>query len=428
MSTRGRYQGGSGVALPPGSSLPAPAQTLSFWAHPTAHLDRARARYGERFTIRATGHLPLVFLSDPEEVAAALRAPEDALSPGRGGSAVMPIVGERSFMLQEGELHNIGRRATLAAFRARTVREHGESTLAEVEREVAAWPLDAPLALHPRLRTLTLGVALRKIFGDGVPEERLLLLRERILAMLTITTSAMLTVEMLRRGPGARKWTRFLREREQVDELLHALIDERLRASEEAGMGVEHEDALGRFLTARKPDGSRLSREELHDNVMSIVLAGHETTAAELAWAFQLLAHNPSAQARLAVEIDRDGGDEYLTATAQEALRHRCAFLFAIPREVLRPGVRIGEWTYDPPAQLLGCIYLVHHDPALYPEPERFLPERFLESPPRPEHWIPWGGGRKRCPGLHMALFETKAVIREVLARTLVEPAARHME
>ena len=122
-----------------------------------------------------------------------------------------------------------------------------------------------------------------------------------------------------------------------------------------------------------------------------------ETTASQLAWAFQLLAHNPIAQARLIAEVDRDDGEEYLTATIQEVMRHRPVFLFTIPRAVVKP-VEIGEWTYRPPARLLGCTYLLHHDPSIYPEPNRFHPERFLDAPPPPHLWLPWGGGRRRAP------------------------------
>jgi hypothetical protein len=160
---------------------------------------------------------------------------------------------------------------------------------------------------------------------------------------------------------------------------------------------------------------------------MSLILAGHETTAAQLAWAFQLLAHHPQVRDRLIREIESDAGDDYLTATIQEVLRHRCVFVFAIPRAVAEP-VEIGGWTYNPPANLLACIYLVHHDKAIYPEPQVFRPERFLGSRPDPRTWIPWGGGRKRCPGLHLATMEMKVVLRTVLAERTPHAAARQIE
>jgi hypothetical protein len=154
-----------------------------------------------------------------------------------------------------------------------------------------------------------------------------------------------------------------------------------------------------------------------------VLLAGHETTASELAWAFQLLAHNPDVQDRLIEEIDdEDGGaGAYLSATVSEVLRRRPVFLFAIPRVVSAP-IQIGDWTYEPPAQLLGCIYLMHHDPELYPNPHSFQPERFLNSPPQAETWLPWGGGRKRCPGSHLATLEIEAVLKATLSKRTVAP------
>ena len=160
---------------------------------------------------------------------------------------------------------------------------------------------------------------------------------------------------------------------------------------------------------------------------MSLILAGHETTASQLAWAFQLLAHNPRVQRRLIEEIDQDTDDVYLTATIQEVLRHRPVFLFTIPRAVKQP-IEIGGWTYRPPVHLLGCIYLLHHDPDVYPEPDEFRPERFLEGQPSPYTYLPWGGGRRRCPGSHLALLEMKTVLRAVLETMTVSPASRRME
>jgi len=158
-----------------------------------------------------------------------------------------------------------------------------------------------------------------------------------------------------------------------------------------------------------------------------MILAGHETTTGELAWAFQLLAHNQDAQARLAEEIDSGTEDQYLTATVNETMRHKPVFLFTIPRAVAEP-VEIGPWTYRPPAHLAGCTYLMHHNPELYPKPHQFRPERFIDEAPQPRTWLPWGGGRKHCLGRHFALLEVKTILRQVLANTTVLPASKHIE
>lgn len=410
-------------ALPPGSSLPPAAQTFLLWKSPFTHLERCRHRYGSRFTIDMTSHPPLVFLSCLDDIKAMLTTPAEVLYPGEGGATIMPIVGESSFMLLDENEHLSGRKVILPSFHAKVVREHTELVSGVVRRETASWPHDVPLALHPRLRTLTLETVLRTIFGASgrLPDDRLYALRDRLLRMLSVTASGVFPEPLLRHGPGRAIWTRFLRERAEVDELLYAIIEDRDRGQDGC------EDALGMLLAASNTDGSAMSPRQVRDNLMSLVLAGHETTASELAWAFQLLAHNPRVLGKLIDEIDGDTGERYLTATVQEVLRHRPVFLFTIPRAVKQP-IEIGGWRYGPPTQLLGCIYLVHHDPELYPDPDEFRPERFLEASPSTYTWLPWGGGRKRCPGLHLATLEMKTVLRTVLTTMTVRPASKRME
>ena len=265
------------------------------------------------------------------------------------------------------------------------------------------------------------------------------MLHERLLAMLSITASPLLALPMLRRGPGSVAWERFLRRRAEADELIHAFVAERAHTVKGAGGGLDApQDILARLMGARNADGTPMSHGQLRDNVMSVILAGHETTASELAWAFQLLAHHPGVRDRLLAEIDADAGEDYLTATIQETLRHRPVFLFTIPRAVTCP-IEIGGTVYRPPAQLLGCIYLMHHDRGRYRRPEEFRPERFLECPlpsdpsvplerAQAPGWLPWGGGRKRCPGLHMATLEMKTVLRTALSSVSVHAAAKRIE
>lgn len=410
--------------LPPSLPLPAVIQTYLMWRSPFTYMERCRRHYGNRFTFRMTNFPRLVFLSDPAEIRAMVTAPADMLYPGEGGTTITPIVGASSFMLLDEDEHLHGRRAVLPALHKHIIHRHADWVIAIAQRAVASWPRDLAFPLHPRLRALTLEVILRRIFTWREPgcEDRLRVLQDRVLAMLSVTGSLVLPEPILRHGPGRTVWKRFLRQRSESDDLIYALIDER-RGARGAGSG----DALAMLLEARNMDGSSMSRRQVRDNLMSLILAGHETTASQLAWAFQLLAHNPAVQGRLIDEIDADAGDEYLTATVQEVLRHRPVFLFAIPRAVKRP-IEIGGWTYEPPAHLLACIYLLHHDPEIYPEPDEFRPERFLEGQPSPQTWLPWGGGRKRCPGSHLAMLEMKTVLRTVLQSTTVSPASRRME
>jgi cytochrome P450 len=398
--------------------LPRAAQTYLFWRWPLGYFERARSRHGSRFTLRATGYPPFAFVSDPDVVKAVLAAPSDVLHPGEGGGTISPLIGDRSFMLLDGEEHMSGRRAILPALHERLVARHVDLVADVARREVASWPRGRPFALHPRLHAMTLEIILRVIFGSA-HEECLSVLHGRLLAMLSITEGLSLSEPMLRRGPGSIRWKRFLRQRDEVDELIYMLLEE---CGPDSPGGLRE-----RLFATRNPDGSPMSPRQVRDNVLTIIVSGHETTASELEWAFQLLAHNRDAHRRLVEEIDRGAGEEYLLATIQEVLRHRPAFLFMIPRAVKRP-IEIGGWTYRAPAHLLGCIYLIHHDPQLYAQPHEFRPERFLEAPPGAHTWLPWGGGRRRCPGRHMAMLQMKTVLRTVLAHVTVHPAASSIE
>ncbi len=407
--------------LPPTLPLPRTLQTLACRLWPLAYFERCRACYGERFTIHPIDMPPLVFLSDPQEIRAVLAAPSSVLHAAAGGAVVVPLFGEESFTVcEEEEQHACGRNAVLPAFSHRATREHDEIVTEIVGRDLASWPVDSAFATYPHLRALTLRVIMESIFGGGGPgfEE----LHGRLLRMVSVMASFLLQEPHLRYLPGWRaKWKRFMDQREEVDRSIFALTAQRRGARERGG------DLLDTLLATRNPDGCPMSERQVRDNLVTVVIAGHETTASQLAWALQLLAHNPAVQQRLIEEIDSEAGEEYLTATIHETLRHRPVFPFAAPRAVVRP-IEIGGWTYSPPTQLLACTYLVHHDPTLYPDPHEFRPERFVESPPNPRTWLPWGGGRRRCLGQHFAMLEMQTVLRAILATRVVLPASGHLE
>ncbi len=462
IATNAQKQG----ELPPTGPFPRAAQTLACRLWPLAYMEHCQARYGDRFTVHPIDMPPLVFLSNPHEVHAVLTASPDVLHPGAGGAVVAPLFGDESFTLHEGKRHMCVRNAILPAFHRRVARAHADTVAAIVEREVASWPRDRVFPVHDRLRGLTLRVIMRTVFGEEDAEftER----HTRLLRMLSVMASFLLQEPRLRHLPGWRAtWGRFLRQREAVEESIFALIAERRHA------GRHGEDLLGVLLTARNLDGSLMSDRQVRDNLVSILIAGHETTSSELAWAFQLLAHNPAVQERLVNELDGncggdgdayengdvygngggsrngdmnmigdrngdgdrggaadrhpDGDGEYLAATIQEVLRRRPVFPFAAPRAVAQP-IEIGSWTYRPPTRLLACIYLLHHNPLLYPDPHAFRPERFLGAPPSSRLWLPWGGGRKTCLGQHLALLEMRTVLRATLATHTILPASARIE
>jgi hypothetical protein len=398
------------ASLPPGPRAPSWVQTLRWWTRPVPSFERYRARFGKRFTMRLLAAPPFVMLSDPDDVKQVFTAPADVLHPGEGARILEPIIGRNSVILLDEDAHLAQRRLMLPAF-------HGEQVgrLTQVMAEVAAaeierWPRDEPVALHPRLQALTLEVILRTVFGldEGARLDRL---RARLTDVLAIGLSPVSLLPPLQRDLGRLSpWRRFVRTRAAVDAELFGLIDER-RAD-----ATERDDVLSLLLAARHEDGSPMSPQELRDELMTLLVAGHETTASELAFAFERLVRNPAVLARLTEEIAGGQDDAYLTATVQETLRRRPVLPNAAPRLVMQE-IEVGGWRYPAGACLVAHAYLVHHDPDIYPEPYAFCPERFLDKAPGTYTWIPFGGGRRRCLGATFAMVEMKVVLRAVLER-----------
>jgi cytochrome P450 len=404
-------------ALPPGPRLPKTVQTIGWWTRSGPFFERCRARYGKRFTVRLLSSPPFVHLSDPDEVKEVFKAPPEVLHPGEGAAVLEPIVGTYSLILLDEGAHLSQRKLMLPAF-------HGEKMqrlsglMAEVaEREVAGWPRDDAVVLHPRLQALTLEIILRAVFGLD-PGPRLDALRERLTGVLEVGESPASMLPFLQRG---RRWSAFERERDEADALLFELIDERRRDD------GERDDVLAMLLEARHEDGSPMSPQELRDELMTLLVAGHETTASELAWAFERLVRTPRVMRRLTEEIDSGDDDGYLTATVQETLRRRPVLQLAAPRLVKQP-VTIGGFEYPTGVCLAANGYLIHHDPAIYPDPYAFRPERFLDEQPGTYTWIPFGGGRRRCLGASFAMLEMKIVLRAVLARSELAPDGARLE
>jgi len=384
-------------------------------------MERCRARYGKRFTIRLLSTPPFVMLSDPDEVKALFTAPPEVLHPGEGARILEPVVGKNSVILLDERDHLEQRRLMLPAFHGEKM-ERLAGLMAEVaERQTTAWPHDEPIPLHPRLQALTMDVILRAVFGldEG---ERLDSLHTRLTKILALGSGPTGIMPFLQFNLGGfTPWARFIRLREEADELIFELIDERMRED------AERDDVLSMLLAARHEDGSPMSQQELRDELMTLLVAGHETTASELAWAFERLAREPAVVARLVDEIDRDDGDAYLTATIQEILRRRPVLPNAAPRLVKQP-VEIGGWEYPEGVCVIANSYLIQHDPEIYAEPYAFRPERFLDESPGTYTWIPFGGGRRRCLGASFAMLEMKLVLRSVLARSDVHVAGDALE
>jgi hypothetical protein len=425
--------------LPPGPNMPTALQTLAFWSRPNAFMERCAARYGRRFTLRILSQPPFVVLWDPDEIKEVFQAPPDVLHPGEGARILEPLVGRHSVILLDEAPHMEQRKLLLPAFHGERMQRLAGLMTELAEREVASWPRGERIVLHGRLQRLTLEIILRAVFGlergaqlDELREllGEILAFAENPLSMLPRPPRAFTL-----RGPIARQD----RLHARADELIAELIAERRQA------GTDGDDVLAMLIesgtrakrvspysvAAEHEDGSPMSAEELRDELMTALVAGHETTASELAWGFERLSREPTVLERLYGELDGDSDEAYLTATVQEILRHRPVLPHAEPRLVKQP-VEIGGFTYQPGTMLAAFAHLVHHDPAIYPEPQTFRPERFIESEggkaPGTYTWIPFGGGRRRCLGASFALLEMKLVLRAVLERCELHPVGTRGE
>ena len=407
-------------ALPPGPSAPSVIQTIAWWNRPLAYLERNRARFGKRFTIRLLGIPPFVMLSDPAEIKEVFTAPADVLHPGEGANILEPVVGKNSVILLDESAHLSQRKLMLPAFHGEKMEQLSDLVAEVTQREVESWPRETPIALHRRLQALTLEVILRAVFGLD-PGPRLEAIRTRLTEVLDIGAKPLSLIPQLQHAPfGFGPWERFARLSAETDALIYELIEERRDAAE------ERDDVLSMLLEARHEDGSPMSDIELRDELMTLLVAGHETTASALAWALERIARSPRVAERLAEAVTSDD-DAYVLATIQETLRRRPVIPNAAPRLVKKP-VTVGGWDYPPDVMLVASAYLVQHDPEIYPDPYEFRPERFLDEGPGTYTWIPFGGGRRRCLGASFAQLEMKLVLQAVFSQAAVRPAQEGME
>jgi len=410
--------------LPPGPRIPRALQLVATWTRPASMLMLQR-QYGKRITVQLPFQPPFVLLSDPDEIKELFTASPEAVHPGEGARILEPIVGRYSLILLDEAPHLEHRKLLLPAFHGERMQDLIGLMTELTEQELDTWPTNQPVALHPHLQRLTLEIILRAVFGleQG---QRLDDLRAALTDVLSFSESPLSVI------PAAHRFGRFIpqlrafdRVLARADELIFDQVHER-RAAEQAGAQVGH-DVLGMLLAARHEDDSPMSDEELRDELMTALVAGHETTASQLAWAFAQLAREPLVANRLTEEADAGEDDAYATATMQEILRLRPVLPNAEPRLTKEP-VTIGGWEYPPGVALLASAYLVHHDPEIYPEPFVFRPERFLGVNPGTYTWIPFGGGRRRCLGASFAQQEMKIVLSCVMRRFALAPGTARPE
>jgi cytochrome P450 len=399
------------MALPPGPSSSPLWQTLRWSFRPLAFLDDCRRRYGNTFSVRFLGfERPMVMITDPAAVRALYTERSHGLPPGRD-VILGPILGSQSVLLLEGADHLARRKLMLPPFHGERMRAYEETVRAATVAELESWPLDRPFAIHPRMQAITLEVILRAVFGvnDG---PRLDELRGTLSTVLQETASprAQLLGLATRRFNDRGPWARFERQLREVDDLMYAEIAEHRRRDDLA----ERTDILSLLMTAEFEDGSSMDDKELRDQLMTLLLAGHETTATALAWTFDLLLRHPAELGRLRDSLAA-GEEDYLRATISESLRLRPVVPLA-GRRLATPLVA-GDVDLPAGTDVTPAIWLIHTRADLYPEPFAFRPERFLDGKPDSYAWVPFGGGVRRCLGATFAEFEMRIVLEEILAR-----------
>ncbi|MEO6886078.1 MAG: cytochrome P450 [Jatrophihabitantaceae bacterium] len=392
----------SELRLPPGPRLPAIVQTVLFMTQREWIGPRWQRRYGDVFAVNLAPAGRGVILTRPEDIREVFAGPADTFHAGEGNAILGPIMGEHSVLLLDEDAHLAARKRVMAAFHGEAMRGYAEIIEQLAADQLKTWPVGEPFAVHQRMNDISLEVIMRIVFGIG-EGERLEQLRPMLQQMVRIGPTIFigwLYPVLNRVGP----WRRFQQNKRSTDALIYAEIAERRRADDLVG----RTDVLSKLLVADPAQ----SDDELRDHLITLLLAGHETTASTLAWAFHDLTRSPGALARVQRAAD-ESDDAYLEATIKEAMRLH-PVIAQVARRLAKPARVAG---YDLPAGIVvfPSITLVQHNRSIYPAPYEFRPERFVGTNPAPATWIPFGGGIRRCLGAALAMTEAQAVLKAVL-------------
>ncbi len=403
-------------ALPPGPRIPAFLQGLRYMRDPLGFLSGFRRRYGDVFTVAFPYFGKIVYVASPELVKQVFTGSPEVFHAGEANGTVLePALGPNSVLTLDDEPHMQQRKLLLPPFHGDRVRRYGELIREMTRREMEGWPLGEPFSLRPHTQRITLSVILRAVFGieDEARVDRATALIDEFSDRVTLITK----FPNLRRDLGPLSpWRRFLRARANLDEFLYEEIAIRRGEAE----SEERDDVLSLLLRARHDDGSPMGDEELRDELLTVVGAGHETTATALAWAMERLLRAPRVLARLRESIAA-GQEDYLEATVKETLRAR-PVIIDVARKLTAP-VKVAGYELPAGSFVLPAIGALHYREDVFPEPEEFRPERFLDAKADNYAWIPFGGGVRRCVGAAFAEFEMRIVLREFVERAQLSAA-----
>jgi cytochrome P450 len=412
----------AGTTLPPGPGHNPWLQAGRFFFRGEPFLASCRERYGDTFTLQAPGGLRVVVTCDTEVVKQVFTGDPDLLHAGESNAVLRPLLGNKSLLLLDGPEHLRHRRLMLPPFHGEHMRSYGAAMTEIAHRHIAVWPVGREFAIQRAMQDITLEVIVRTVFGIEEPArmERLALPLRRVLGLadgargVLRMASAMVSerAQGSRYGPLRRLRTLM----KPVDQVLVAEVHDR-RA--EAGAG-EREDILSLLLAASDDEGNPLTDTEIRDELMTLVVAGHETTATALSWSLERLTRYPEVLDRL-YDARGEEREAYVDAVAKETLRLR-PVVPGVGR-LLQAPMELGGYRLPAGTVIAPSILLIHKRPDIYPEPRRFRPERFLERSPGTYEWIPFGGGVRRCIGASFALFEMRAVLGAVVDSVRLAPS-----
>ncbi len=381
-----------------------------------------RDRHGSIFSVKLGALKRCAFIADPEAAWKVLSGDPSTFRMGPTNAIFRPVLGEHSLFLLDGEEHKHHRRLMAPSFHPKAIRGYAGLIEEIAAREIAGWPVDQPFPLQDPMRRITTESIVRIVVGVCSPD-RDAEIRRLVPEMLEIAENPLALMPQFQREMGGRSpFGKVMNVTRQIDRILTDEIGlRRYLQPHERGS-----DVMSMLAAAETHEPAFMSDREIRDEVLTMLIAGHETTANALSWAFERLLRHPVVHDRLLSELD-SGNDDYLDAVVRETLRQRP--ILPVTARRLTAETKVGEYTFPRGWTLMPCIYLIHQDPEVFPEPDRFLPERFLEDPkPSSRVWLPFGAGARHCVGSHLALMTIKSVIRVVLSRTMIEADSEQPE
>ncbi len=402
--------------MPPGPRVPRLIQMLHWIFRPIPFMRSCAATYGNAFTIRFIATPPMVFVSEPADIRQVFTGDPANLQAGRANRVLKPIVGSNSILMLDGARHKRERKLLMPPFHGERMRLYSQMMCEIVDRSIESWPMGDPFPIHPQMQEITLDIILRAVFGVAEGKRRWRLRRTMVEALGLAGRNPLLLVAA---------WNRLVRIRREIDRLLYAEIARRRAAAQS-----DASDIMTLLVAVRDEEGRPMSDEEIRDEMVTMLVAGHETTATSLAWTVHSLLRNPEALAAARDEVAAVIGEgsqlpspspeqiaalEYLDAVIKETARLNPVVPIVVRR--LERDTQVGDYELPAGNIVAPCIYLTHRRPDLWPEPDRFNPDRFVGRRIDPYTFFPFGGGNRHCLGAAFATYEMKIVLARLLSR-----------